>query len=468
MKNKQFFQGKSFFKLSNSGVFRFLLIVLTLAATNIFATAQTNKLETEKGIIASIAPYNADVRQAILQTSQYPSVLTQLQESKTKTVASFQNLISNFGQKKQAWFYTLTRYPDLLHKLAVLPNGRKQDEVNSILPNQDPNLQLAAWKLYHGEKATLQQVDNMQIFAQQEFERSIQHLDGSTQAAFIKLSQFPEALSLLTDNIELTSSLGANYAASPTLINNQLLVLHDSLSVQNQREIAKYKKQLEDNPKAVQELNRATKAYARANGYNMPYQQGYYANNSNYYGNPYSYWFGYPSWYSSPFWYPGNFGFGGLGYYAGIGGYGGYGLYGFPSYGFSNWFFNSGYYNRYPNLYRQFGNYYNGHHEGNRFYGSANNGFIGAANNHFSPSGNRQMNYQNSPSAFSRSNGQSLQQGFNQNRANTNMYRPQSGGSFGGNNGFRSSGFSGGGFQGGGFHSGGFQGGGFHGGGGRH
>jgi len=47
-------------------------------------------------------------------------------------------------------------------------------------------------------------------------------------------------------------------------------------------------------------------------------------------------------------------------------GVGGFGIWGMPGYGFSNWFFNGGRYNRYPNLYHQFGNYYRSNIASNR------------------------------------------------------------------------------------------------------
>src|SRR5258708_21190152 len=105
-------------------------------ATSLPVSAQSDKLETDKGIAAYIAAYDADVRQAILQASEYPHLLTQLQKSQTQTVTSFQKIIGKFRQKKQEWFYTITRYPDLMHKLANLPGKQTQHEVNKLLPNQ--------------------------------------------------------------------------------------------------------------------------------------------------------------------------------------------------------------------------------------------------------------------------------------------------------------------------------------------
>jgi len=434
--------------------------VLFLAST-IQVSAQSSQLETDQGIAASIAPYDADVRLAILKASEYPEVLTQLQKNQSQSVASFQKTIGGFSKKKQTWFYTLTRYPDLMHTLATLPDKQSESVVYKLLPNQDPDLQEAAWELYHKDKKDLVNVDNIDVVAQREFERTIQHLNEPARVAFQKLATLPDVLTLLTNNVDLTIRLGENYGNNPTRMINHLTALHDSLEVQNQYEAAAFKKQMADDPQAMNELSQASNAYANSNGYdasNQNYSSNpYYNSNPNYYGNPYSYWFGYPSWYATPSWYPGGFGYN-SGFYFGVGGLG---LYGFPSYGFSNWFYNGGYYRHYPSLYRQFGNYYHGNVGSNRVMGSVNRGFMGVAHNHYNGAG--RLNTLTSPSNYNR---QSVQQHQNTGRVTThssaNTYHSQSWGGYGGK-----SNSTGGGSR-GGMHSGGSGSGGMHAGGGGH
>src|SRR5258705_5706488 len=320
--------------------------------------AQSNKLETDKGIAASIAPYDAGVRLAILQASEYPNTLTQLQKSQTQTVASFQKMIGRFRKQKQEWFYTLTRYPELMHQLANLPAKQKPEAVYKLLPKQDDDLKEAAWKLYKNEKKNLAKLDNIRMAANREFENSMTHLGTPARDAFRKLQAMPDVLTLLTNNIELTTRLGEHYKRNPSQVVAQLTTLHDNLEVQNQQEVASFKKQMEKDPKAMKELQQASQAYTGNTYYGNPY---YY---------PYSYWFGYPYWYSYPMWYPGMFWYY-PGFYFGVGG-----LYGFPSYGFSFWFYQGGYYTRYPHLYRQFGNYYRSNLTTSRVTATVNRGFM--------------------------------------------------------------------------------------------
>src|SRR5882757_6971153 len=101
--------------------------ILFLAASVV--SAQSNKLETSQGLADAIASYDADVRQSILVASEYPSVLMQLQKSQDQTMESFQKMIGRFRQKKQEWFYSITRYPELMHQLATLPAKQTQETV---------------------------------------------------------------------------------------------------------------------------------------------------------------------------------------------------------------------------------------------------------------------------------------------------------------------------------------------------
>ena len=437
---------------------RGLLCITLLFGATVMALGQMSELETNQGIDASIAPYDANVRESILQVSQYPQVLSQLQTNQSQTAESFHDIIGGFDKKKQAWFYTITRYPELMHTLATLPEKTDKGAVYKLLPNQDADLKEAAWQLYHSKKNDLIKLDNIDIAAKQDFDKAIQSLSAPAQAAFQKLYNMPDVLTLLTNNIDLTTRLGEHYKANPTTLNGRLSDIHDSLVVQDQYEIAAYKKQMADDPKAQAELSQAAKDYAKDNGYDVPAQQYDDADNENYYANPYSYWFGYPGWYSDPLWYPGSFWFD-TGLYFGVGGFG---IWGMPGYGFSSWFFGSGHYNHYPNLYRQFGNYYRNNIAENRVMGSANRGFMGVANTHFNTNGGNQLNRRSSPSTYSRVNPQSAQTNRGKaTRVNANSYHAQSWRSFGGrSNAFRSSG-GGGGFRGGG-------GGGSRGGGGRH
>jgi len=244
--------------------------------------------------------------------------------------------------------------------------------VYKLLPNQDPDLKDAAWKLYHNEKKNLVKLDNIRISANGEFENSVSHLNASARDAFRKLQSRPDVLTLLTNNIALTAKLGERYKTNPSELANQLAMLHDKLEIQNQEQAAEFKQQMEKDPKAMKELQQASNAY-KGNAY---------YNNNPYY-NPYSYWFGYPYWYPYPMWYPGASWYY-PGFHFGVGG-----LYGFPSYGFSFWFYNRGYYTRYPHLYHGLGEYYQNNVATRRVITPVNRGFTNIATQHYNPTSAR-------------------------------------------------------------------------------
>lgn len=426
------------------------------------ARAQNDKLETEQGFASAVAEYDLDVRSAILITSQHYTLLDQLQKNREQSQASFHSLVSSYGKRKQGWFYELSRYPETLHALATKESGASQNEINAMLPTQEKEMQSGAWHLYKHHNDDLKETDNLYIAANQNFEKTISGVDDDTKKAFRLLANHPDVLLLLTDNIELAQSLAIKASTDPSVA-TQLATKHDSLVLQNQKAIAEYKKQMEANPDANNELNKAGKNFAQSSGYILPHGQ---VMQTNYFNNPYSYWFGYPYWYSYPMWYPGAYwGMFGMTY-----GIGGMGFYGFPGFGFSTWFFHGGAYYRYPGLYRQYGYLYRRtafnplYHVAGRGNFYAPHSFFNVAHEHFSPGysggrpvvGGRGMN----TSSFSGPGGNHAFYGGRM--LNNGSYNVGNGGrsNFGGVRGVNFGGSGGVGFRGGFGGGGGFHGGG--------
>lgn len=443
-----------------------LLLALGLAGAGLHPSfAQVSEPEpqsapiTDQTIISAIAPYRDDVRRSILLASQQPQVLTALAQQRTNSEQAFTNLIQTYGQKKQAWFYDIARFPDVMHALATLPAGASESSVKDLTKNLPSDLQETAWKLYRHHHDDLVQVDNLNQQADLAFDNLIDPLDIPTQNAFRQLINMPDVLTQLTDQIDKTTRLGDAYRANPDQVTKDLTALHDSLTVQNQQELAAYQNELNNDPQAKQELQQAGQAYAQANGYNTGINPNpAWVNSSYYYQNPYPFWFGYPYWYASPLWYPSAWWYG-TGFYFGLGG--NMVMFGLPSLGFSNWFFHTGRY-AYPHLYNRFNNYYVRTVGERHVWAPANAGFMSAAHRAFGAgTPNARANWLTNPGQYSRSgnwNSAGSSRIASPGRyqgTNANTYHSQAWGG-----GARS--FGGGGFSGGGFH-GGF-GGGFHGG----
>jgi hypothetical protein len=386
---------------------------------NISGFAQKSKLETENGMITSIAIYDADIRKDMLIACLNTNILSEIKNLRDKDQKAFQNLIKTFDQKKQGWFYELTRFPDFLQKLATERKVLSKSEIKNMLPTQDATLEEAAWELYRNNNRDLVAVDNLNQQINDNFNLLIGDLDNTTQAAFNNLSKYPDVLNFLTKNIEMAEKVGKRYINDRNALMEELAEKHDSQIVENEKEMSLYKQQLDEDPDAAKELSQATQDYAVDNGYILPQNRNYYID--NYYSNPYSFWFGYPTWYSSPMWYPGAY-WNSFGFSCGLGGFG---FYAIPSFGFSNWFYGGGYFNRYPSLYRRFGNYYNsprGYARNGRY-----NGFRRAANAHYSDRRNRgargniyTSNNSNRNNIYGLSRGSSSSSGRNGNASTNN------------------------------------------------
>lgn len=415
--------------------------------------------QIDKSILSSIAPYNADVRENILIASQHPEILTKLAEIHDQASQRFQETVRNFSQKKQKWFYNVSRYPDLMHTLATEPKGSSKEKIEGFVKTNDADLKEAAWKLYRQEHNDLVLIDTMNQNAERAFESLIGSLNESTQNAFYKLLDSPDVLSLLNEHMDLTERLGQKFQESPNDIRQALATEHDRLDAQNRDELATYKDNMAKDPQAMEDLRRASEQYAKETGYSYPAPVADTVINSYAY-SPYSYWFGYPYWFGSPMWYPGM-GFG-SGLYFGFGG--GSMIYGLPSFGFSSWFF-GGAYRYYPHLYRSYNHVYRDNVVRNNVVGRGNTGFMRAANQHFNPTysarsiyggGNSSRSWSGNPNA--RGYSQPAQRQTYNRSYSPNVYRAPSGGmnrggyggGFGGGMSSRGGGFSGGGMRGGG------------------
>ncbi len=411
------------------------------------SNAQQN-IVTDQSLLKAIASYDDGVRNDILVATQYPDVLVKLAQIREKSSTGFQQIIQNYAQKKQGWFYEVSRYPELMHKLATLPRKTSREAIDGMLANVNPTPELkeAAWKLYNNHHNDLVKVDNLNEEASDAFQGMIALLNPDAQEAFKTLEEMPDVLSLLNDHAYLVARLGERFKDNPADVRNDLGNIHDQIEAQNKEQLAAYQDELKQNPQAMQELSQASQEYASHGGYSYPAPTGDKVVN---YGSPYSYWFGYPYWYGSPMWYPGLYGYG-SGFYFGMGGYPM--VYAMPSLGFSRWFF-GGAYRYYPHLYRQYDHYYRT--IAPRHYGySPRTAFIGSAARHFSPAAGTRSYLFDRGQAM-RSVPRSSQSYRPMTRSNSFSAPSRSYGSFGGRT------FNGGG---GGFSRGGFSGGGFRGG----
>ncbi len=387
---------------ANSTRIVFLSLFLTQSVFTFSQSYQDSLRKDDEDIISSIAPYPPDVRNSILDVSQYSQVLVKIERIQSRTSQSFQDLLSSYSRPDQEKFYELARYPDLIHQLV---SGAPQtlEEVKPTLTKYPQEVSTAVSALFPMHLADLADMDKTYQSSQKTLDNIIRDLPSDAQADFRKVIGMPQVMSLLTDRIDLAVSLGDAYKNDPQGTKQKIDSLSDQINAQNQKDLEDYKQQVASDPKMQEEMKKSAQDFADSysandstqgpsdsvlnqNKYRQQDQQPQVVNNYNYYGgsnyntNPYPYWFGYPTWYSSPMWYPQPLYYH-TGFYIGAGG--AIVVLGLPSRAYSNWFFNYGYH-RYPRYYRYCNTYYNIHSNYvNRVNANVYRGFNSNLNRHF-------------------------------------------------------------------------------------
>jgi len=383
---------KTKLKLSETLLFGFLF---TASIFSFSQSYQDSLKKDDDDIIASIAPYSSDVRDAILNISQYSQNIVKIERIQARTSQSFQDMVASYPREEQEKYYELARYPELIHQLVDGP-PKTLEQVKPTLTSYPKETVDAVTGLFPMHLADLQAMDKTYQKSQEALDKILKDLPNDAQADFKKIIGMPEVMNLLTERIDLVVSLGEAYKNDPVGTKAKLDTQSAQINSENQKDLDDYKKQVESDPQMQEEMKKSAQEFAdnySANGeaqspsdvvLNQNPQQPTVVNNYNYYGsnynpNPYPYWFGYPYWYDYPMWYPRPLYYQ-TGFYLGVGG--NLVVVGLPSRAYSRWFFNYGY-QRYPRYYSYCNNFYTVH----RSYANHTNvyrSFHNNVNRHFS------------------------------------------------------------------------------------
>ena len=331
-------------------------ITMIVMTSTVFAQGSVDSLTRDDDrIITSIAPYPSDMRNAILDVSQYPQALVKLERVQGRTSQSFQDLIADYPHDEQEKFYQIARFPYLINRLVEGGQKKNNEAIDALLKDYPESVQQQVRSLYTSHYNDLEKMNHIYNSSQSALDRITAKFPKLVADDFKKVVQNPDVMNLLTDNIDLTVSLGEAYKADPSGVTSQLGDLNRQLTEQNARDLADYKQAVEKDPKLQAEMKKAADEFARQ--YDQEDSSPTYVTNNIYDNYPYQYWFGYPYWYSSAMWYPAPFYYQ-TGFYYAPGG--GLVIAGFPSLFYANWFFGYGYH-RYPGLYNHYNTYYNVH-----------------------------------------------------------------------------------------------------------
>ena len=316
------------------------------------AYSQTDKtllaelIEKDREAVDALVMYPAETRLAILEVAMHPEILMRMKAIQTSSQSAFMKIVSPFSQEEQEQFYQLTRYPQLTGRL--LSGGKKSNsEIKALAADFPEEIQETAAALGRKRYDELAAIQQLSATAEEAVGKVLANYPAEIQESARQLLGLPEVVEILTDNMQLTVLTGDIYRQDPEWVLHKADSLHLELARTQAEELAEWKKSLENDPEALNEMKASAEEYAAEKGsdpavYRSPRERDPVRVYVRY--SPFSYWFGYPYWYGYAYWYPypvwWDWGF----YY-------GPGhrviVFGLPSYHFVHWHFY-----RYPHHYR--------------------------------------------------------------------------------------------------------------------
>ena len=360
----------------NNSKFYITILTLLLALGHFnYTPAQSDKellsqlVAEDQDAINALILYPEDTRLSILEATLHPEALIKLESIQSQTKAAFQELMGNYSRSTQEMIWDLTRYPDLVHRLALVdPNSNR--EIKNVLKDFPEVIHRRAREAATDYHFLMVEIDQLNNSADAAFNSLLSEYPEPTQLALRELIELPEVLTILTENIRLTVLAGDVYRKDPAWVLQKADSFHLEVARRNAEEIENWKTSLENNPDALDELKSSAENYESEYGYDDEYYEYeyddlYYDGEvenvvvRHYYHYNYPYWFGYPTWYYYPRWrlYPAWYDWG---FY--INPYGSCMVINLPSFHFMHWYFYRPHHHYYwPHLSAHFSSHYYGH-----------------------------------------------------------------------------------------------------------
>ena len=316
--------------------FIFLAILMSLSIHGKAQSENQNALlqmiDEDRTTVDAIAGYDENVQRDILQVAQTPEVLNQIEELQNRSKNQFRAIIDDYDRDAQAAFYEMARYPNLISDL-VKEGKPTNSEVNQIVLNYPEDIHETAKKYARMYFEVLLRIDQLNSEIDGAFQSYLEPYDPETRESVNTLLAYPEIVSILVEDKDFTTLLGAVYSEDPNWIEGNLNRISKELAEQNKEDLDAYKNQIQNDPEAYNEMLEASDKYAQENN------EARYESSSDPIVNvriinSYPYWFGYPYWYSDPYWRPRP-----IYYHTGFyrNNYGNVVFVGLPSYHFMHW-----------------------------------------------------------------------------------------------------------------------------------
>jgi len=328
--------------------------------------------EADRKALETIAGHDAPLRDAVLKASLHIDELVETQRIQEQSSASFQERIAKLDKKQQEQMWEIVREPGLLDELTA--EDPQLDEIAA----RHPDSLAPAIRTFGAENHDML-VDVAQIHhrANERFDAALSDLDPDTQQAFRDLVDQPELLSVLVHRVNLVVRLGDSYRKNPNDTRSYLSALAADVENRTAADREEWKKRIESDPKAAEELDEAARDYADENGYDYDeLTRPEVRSRVTVVVNPYPFWFGYPIWYSDAYFYPYGYWYPYPVYFGYYHHYDSFVWYGLPSLTFVNWFYFGHHYHHYGYLSNCFTHYYTGRRYAPTYYNVTVNNFV--------------------------------------------------------------------------------------------
>ena len=325
--------------------------------------------EEEQNVIEAIALYPQRERAALLEASLHPEILVRMENIRKSTEEQFREKVKTLQEEDQKKIYNLARYPDLMTRICEGSKRMTNQEMKELLQAYPEEIHEDAMAINQKYFDQLKEIQQMYRQADDAFQTMVSAYPESVRASYYQLLSLPAVVSVLTDNMSMTVLLGDIYSKHPEQLTKELDSLNVVLAEQQAKELSDWKQELEEDPEAMAEYEKAAKEFAADQGYDDEVYNGpapdVYADQVyvDYIWQPYPYWFGWPYWYTYPCWYPYPYWYH-WGYYYGPGDV--VFFVGFPSSFFIGWtFYDDHHFYHYPHFTDQvISHYYGPRHTG--------------------------------------------------------------------------------------------------------
>lgn len=305
-------------------------------------------MEENRGAVDALVLYPDSVLDHILEASAHPQLLVRLGVIQEKSSSGFAELMADFSREEQEKFWELSRFPTLVEEI-VAGGPKEESALRAIVDRYPEEARGVAVELGTSRYGAVAELRELHETADAALAALVEPHGPRVQDAVRGLVRYPEILSILTDNLEMTVLVGDAYARNPAAVRARAGELRVEAARRNSEAVDAWARELEENPEALEELEASATEFAREEGYEpsaLPTSTATAAVTITV--NPYPYWFGYPYWYTTPYWYPYPYWYH-WGFYYGPGGT--VVVFGMPSYRYTSWHFHGHHHHyRYPHL----------------------------------------------------------------------------------------------------------------------